>query len=337
MSENVELKDASKSIFDPDESAWDHVFEDVGSASKDLLANSGTERKVKRNRPTQMTTREVHAFGEMYKMVFDTTGDKDFTPWETSSMEFPTVGHSVPMSELAIRLRRQSRNVKWTTESDQELDRKKEAMNLCHTDQELLEWAAREVFAESERFEKLARESSWSSKQQLQPSSYPHVIALLMNVFRDKYADPYLALSIFQYARHLSIPSYVFGCTSHAYNELIATRWKCFRDLRGICDALEEMRVNGIELNSRTRILVEMVRREVGERNLWEKETAAGTREVWDLVTRIEWLASMKTHPRHDKQKKRWSSTSQLWKQDNTDDAWKFGIWQNNSVGTACV
>ena len=283
-----------------------------------------------------MTAQEIKAFGEMYKMVFNTTGETDFMSSRGSSTVFPmtSTGREQPvaMSELARSLRQQSRHTKWTTESDQELDCKKEAMNRCHTDQELLEWAVSEVFGESQRYEKLAHESARSSNTQLQPSSYPHLIAILMKTFRDKYADPYLALSVFQYAKHLSVPSYVFGCTSFAYNELIETRWKCFRDLRGVCDALEEMRVNGIELDSRTRTLVETVRQEVGERNLWEEESTIGAGEVWDIVAKIERLASLTAHRRLGKQKKTWSSTSELWKQDSADDTWKFGSWKNSDT-----
>src|SRR6267154_1374361 len=51
-----------------------------------------------------------------------------------------------------------------------------------------------------------------------------------------------------------------------AYNELIETRWTYFRDLKGVHDALEEMRVNGVEPDGRTKKLVEKLRREVGAR-----------------------------------------------------------------------
>ncbi|KAG1813778.1 hypothetical protein EV424DRAFT_1415537, partial [Suillus variegatus] len=112
-------------------------------------------------------------------------------------------------------------------------------MELCDTDQQLLEWAMREVFGQSRQYEERARNAIAKSEEQHQhapgptptsnvsanananpppqPASmhptYPYLIAHLMRSFRDKYHDPHLALSIFDYARHLSIPSYVFGCT----------------------------------------------------------------------------------------------------------------------------
>jgi hypothetical protein len=272
-----------------------------------------------------MTAHEVNAFGMMFDMIFKTispdTNDPSAGP---SSGEIPTPGFDKTeigeFAELALNLRRHSRNIKWTSEADQELDRKKEQMDLCSTDQELLQWTVREVFGESQRYQNFARKSKPAMQHTqettyLQPPSYPYLIATLMRTFRDKYADPYLALSIFDHARHLSVASYVFGCTVHAYNELVETRWRCFRDLRGVCNALEEMRVNGIEMNSKTRALVELVRREVGERNIWPEEGSVENGELWELVGRIERLSA--TQPsRLDKSNRKSPSVLESWKQE---------------------
>ncbi|KAI0697184.1 hypothetical protein BC835DRAFT_1339541 [Cytidiella melzeri] len=342
LSQMTDSKDRGKSIFDSDESAWDHVFKDLDTASKDLLATPVPERRRKPPRRQQMTALEMSAFGEMFDMVFHAVSDGNGMPSASSSNQVSTIGvgrrHSAEVSDLALHLRHRSRTAKWTSEADEELDRKKEEMDLCNTDRELLEWAVREVFGDSQRYEKQARSSERQSLQpaQLQPSSYPHLIATLMRTFRDKYADPYLALAMFDHARHLSIASYVFGCTHHAYNELIETRWRCFRDLRGVCDALEEMRVNGIELNNKTRSLAELVRREVGERNLWEEETSVGSGEVWEMVERIERLTATRSQ-RPDKQRKKLLPTAELWKQEalqestGAKDMWEFSRWTEES------
>lgn len=291
-----------------------------------------------------MTAREANAFDEMFNMIFNTimetkqlgTTDQEATPGVGKS-------HSSEMNNLAVQLRQHSKNLKWTSEADQELDRKKEEMDLCDTDQQLLDWAMREVFGESQRYEEAARKagtspSSSSKNLQLQPPSYPYLIASLMRTFRDKYGDPYLALSIFDHARHLSIASYVFGCTTPAYNELVETRWRCFRDVRGVCDALEEMRVNGIEMDTRTRGLAEVVRKEVGERNVWEEEASLNSREVWNIVGRIEQLvANSKRHgSRRDtsgKRDKKSVASAETWKhdaiQEDMTDGWEFGKWDD--------
>lgn len=81
-----------------------------------------------------MTAREANAFDEMFNMIFNTimetkqlgTTDQEATPGVGKS-------HSSEMNDLAVQLRQHSKNLKWTSEADQELDRKKEEMDLCDT------------------------------------------------------------------------------------------------------------------------------------------------------------------------------------------------------------
>lgn len=291
-----------------------------------------------------MTAREVNAFDEMFQMIFSAVSEERQQEASQRILGPSTgIGKSPQgLGDLAARLRQQSRNLKWTSEADQELDRKKEDMGLCDTDQQLLAWAMREVFGESQRYEEEARKamaaSSSTRNLHLQPPSYPQLIAVLMSTFRDQYADPHLALSIFDHARHLSVASFVFGCTTPAYNELIETRWRCFRDIRGVCDALEEMRANGVEIDNRTRSLVEKVRREMGERNLWEEESSLGSGEVWGIMKRIEQLtASDKPRNKRTTRKdKGWKPDRESWKwdalkDDPHDDGWEFGQWESSA------
>lgn len=294
-----------------------------------------------------MTARETAIFEEMYDMIFDSfDGDNAPAPG-TKTVKTVGIGRaSSPENDLFGKLHRQSKGFKRVSKVDEELDKKREAMDLCKTDQQLLEWAMTEVFDESRRYEANARRAleepaSAQGPIQLQSPSYPHVLALLIRTFRDKYADPHLALSIFDHARHLSIPSYVLGCTTPAYNELIETRWRCFRDLRGVCDALDEMRANGVKMDNATRHLAEVIRREVGERNLWQEESQMGSGEVWNMVARIEQLTA-RSPPKRPKQqsggaplKRRvWTSDQETWKRDalqgdDKSDGWDFGRWDD--------
>ncbi|KAH9945658.1 hypothetical protein B0H21DRAFT_883770 [Amylocystis lapponica] len=343
---------SSDSIFSSEEDPWDRVFEDIqdmppllpssvrhSERGSRTSASQGTPRR----RRYEMTLREASAFDTMFDMIFDTadkTGRSKLNTL-TSTMGGIGVTHSTG-GDLFGQLHRQSRRLKWTTEADQELDRKREEVELCDTDQQLLEWALREVFAESERYEALARRAPDApARALLQPPAYPHLLALLMRTFRDRYADPHLALAVFDHARNRSIPSFVFGCTTPAYNELVETRWRCFRDLRGVCDALEEMRVNGVETDNRTRALAEMIRREVGERNLWQEESTMGSGEVWEMVDRIERLTAREvrrqvrdenTGTRRALNSRKWTSDQETWKSralqgDNAKDGWEFGQW----------
>lgn len=351
-------------MFSMEESGWDKVFEDIKAAAPPIPQQSSPFARFQRPLPTQrarrqsMTMREISVFDEMFDLLFSAVSEHKapksdkFIPRNLSPASANNVGVGIGTSHTSLssspsraddffgRLRSHSKRLKWTSEADQELDRKKEEMDLCDTDQQLLEWAMREVFGESKRYEEVAREAANATTTtmtamslQLQPPAYPHLLALLMKTFRDKYHDPYLALSMFDHARHLSIPSFVFGCTTPAYNELIQTRWECFRDLRGVCDALDEMRINGVEMDYRTRNLAETIRREVGERNLWEEETSGRSGEVWHMVSFIEKItAKRKVTAEPAKKSKRWRPDQEEWRTKalKEDDEWEFGKWDDS-------
>ena len=353
---------STQSIFSPDASPWDNIFEDVKSAAVNTQPVTANVRSLKYNpvgrvegskppRSMSMTQREAQTIGEMFNSIFNA---------DTAVREQSGAGvgqHTPTMNALFNRIRG-ARRPRWTSEVDEELDRKKEEMELCETDLQLLEWAMREVFGESRRYEEEARlvlekrgdespdaTTSPSVRKlgalQLQPAFYPHLLGALMRTFRDKYKNPHLTLAMFEHARTLSVASFVYGCTTPAYNELIETRWQCFRDLRGVCDDLEEMRVNGIEMDNRTRLLAETIRREVGERTLWQEESSIGSGEVWEMVGRLERLAVHKRTRQADEQKKKreravtrkrkWSSDAETWKVKAMDmssrDNWAFDKW----------
>ncbi|KAG1745439.1 uncharacterized protein EDB91DRAFT_148368 [Suillus paluster] len=362
------------SIFATKESPWDHVLDDIKNMPPLLptavcnpLRAGGTEALGRtRARRQAMTAREISAFDDMFNTIFNAVSEQKNPSAKLSSKEddplavLGGIGRKpfgqAPMSDLFGKLRRHSKRLKWTTEADEEFDKKKEEMELCDTDQQLLEWAMREVFGQSQQYEERARNAidkaepgsssnsiasasasaqpPASTRLELQPPTYPYLIAHLMRSFRDKYRDPHLALSIFDYARHLSIPSYVFGCTTPAYNELIETRWSCFRDLKGVHDALEEMRVNGVEPDGRTKKLVEKLRREVGARTLWEEESVLGSGEVFGMLAKIEHLAIKE--PRRKQGKGKASGKPKIpafdaWKGDvlkeDGEDGYELGQW----------
>ncbi|KZS88650.1 hypothetical protein SISNIDRAFT_393413, partial [Sistotremastrum niveocremeum HHB9708] len=339
-------------------------------------AMPSTAEKTKIRRQT-MTAREISAFDDMFTMIFDAVSDGASKAKKTGSGSLlPSLGthRDDPLSDVGIgnspsedgmsslfgKLRRHSKHFAWTSETDELLDRKKEAMELCTTDQELLEWAMQNVFEDSKKREEEALRaialasvdatddtdaSPSKTLPTLQCPTYPYMVSSLIKMFRERYHDPHLALSIFDHARHLSIPSYVFGCSTDTYNELIETRWKCFRDLRGVCDALEEMRVNGVDMDTHTSRLLEQVRRETGDRNLWEEDTV-GSGEVWSMLEKIEKLAAAdardknraairamgaKRNPSPWKNREEWKSASDDLDGSSTRKAgtspWEFNAW----------
>jgi hypothetical protein len=184
------------------------------------------------------------------------------------------------------------------------------------------------VFGESERYLQeavKAVEEQKTPSPALQPPTYPYLIALLMRTFRVKYKDPHLALSIFEYARQLSVASYTFGCSTQAYNELIETRWSALRDLPGVHDALVEMHTNGVPLDARTRQLVGQATKEVGAQHLWVEDSQLENGGTWTLVKKIEDLL------RGPRPSSRRPSRVNDWKydalEDRADDGFGFGKW----------
>lgn len=285
-----------------------------------------------------MTAREISAFDEMFNMIFEAASQKKKE--NVIAGDDPLIGKGIgrDIGDLFGKLRRHSKKMKWSTDADELLDRKKEEMDLCDTDQQLLEWAMTSVFDESKKYEEVARKAiaealSYNSTSQelpmLQPPTYPKVVGLLMKAFREKYQDPHLALSIFDYARRLSVASYVFGCSTYAYNELIETRWTCFQDLKGVYDALEEMSVNMVEPDTGTRRLIENVRRDLVQENMWEEENG----ESWTMLSHIEKLLAQSTVNRaprssSESSEPKWDD----WKNETEeeDENYEFGGWERD-------
>lgn len=288
-----------------------------------------------------MTAREKTAFQEMFDMVFNVAGDLKNGDVSSEAHTFFTPAQGTQkrdMTDLFGRLRKNVKRMRWTTELEEELDRKKEEIELCDTDVRLLEWVANEVFKPQSTTAPVQEPSAPTRNNYIQ--IYPYIISTLMGTLRDKFRDPHLALAIFDYAKNLSVPSYVFGCTAPAYNQLIETRWFCFRDLNGVLDALEEMKVNGVGFDGRTKVLIETIRREAPTMRLLEEEDyfGKGQDRVMHVLTQIETLvwntpvpvpystAAGRTPGRARSWSEGWKDSVDE-KDSNRDDNWSWGSW----------
>lgn len=287
-----------------------------------------------------MTAQEQKTFTDLFDEIFRVAEAVDASKSTAESQgDATSIDESAPAfsSDFYERIRRTPRQPKWGEELNEELDRKKEEMDLCRTDQALLDWMAVGVFAESRRYEEQAREMGPQTRSKrnvtLQPSWYPYVIALLMRTFRDKYQNPHTALAIFNYAKTASIASYAFGCSTDAYNELIQTHWSCFRDANAVLNALREMQVNGVAMNSKTGRLLDTIRRDVGAERLWSDE------EVSNIITRLDAIrrdaegfekASKKFKGRH-----KWDQWKGQTLRDDPADRWGFNNWDTTSTAKA--
>ncbi|KAH9062423.1 hypothetical protein EDB87DRAFT_1607210 [Lactarius vividus] len=330
----------SPSIFSPKNSPWDHVFEDIATGhplipiAREKTPRPGLNNSSLEPRRQTMTNRELSAFDEMFNMIFAAANERRLS--EDGLAAAPDIDTRGPLSNFLKSLSKHPRARQ--TGDDTELDKLKEQLALCPSDHAMLEWAEREVFGASVRAEEAARAAFASGSPpppHLQPPEYPYLLAALMNAARERYDDPYLALSLFEHARNLSSLSYIFGCTTPAYNELLQTRWNSFRDLRGVHAALAEMRANGISPDMRTRGLVDDVRRETGARTLWLEESEAGSGEVWKILSEIERLVARRTPKRpptgYHRPRQLQRTPHDAWKNpDETVDrsaAYQFGEW----------
>jgi hypothetical protein len=188
-------------------------------------------------------------------------------------------------------------------------DEKREAMMNCKSDQELLQWAASEVFLEPpananssspQTSSDIPESSQPSTSKAVHPGIYGRVVALLMSEFRENYNNPHLAIAIFEYTRRRSIISFVTGCTTPSYNELMRTYWNSFRDLQTVVKVAEEMHVNGVAADNRTRTICLQIRQEALKRAAWFE---GGEEEVLKMLEQLENLTRLKAKQvRHDEQ-----------------------------------
>jgi hypothetical protein len=259
--------------------------------SHDMSPRSRLHSSPLEPRRQTMSNQELTAFDDMFNIVFSAANERRLA--EDGAAGAFDVDTRTPLSDFLKNLSKRPR-VRQKGE-DTELDRLKEQLALCQSDHAMLEWAEREVFGASIRAEEAVRAAVTQGKPpppHLQPPLYPQLLATLMSTAREGYDDPNLALALFEHARNLSPLSYIFGCTTPAYNELLETRWHSFRDLRGVHTALEEMRANGVSPDLRTRALVDDVRNEVGARTVWLEESETGSGEVWTMLREIERLVA---------------------------------------------
>jgi hypothetical protein len=350
-----------ESLFSSRESVWDNIFKDIKSMPP-LVSRSERRQAIRSGRRRQaMTAQEASAFDDMFNMIFSAVSAQSPDGSEAgagSGAGLRGAAGGPGVSDLYSNLRRYGgRKMRWTTEADAALDRMREQMELCDTDQQLLEWSMKVVFGASRDAEEAARRavesaaaSPVSASSQslakippLQPVWYTHIVAALIRTFRDKYRDPHLALAMFDHAAKLSVPSYVFGCTTPAYNELLETKWRGFRDVRGVVDSLEEMRVNAVEPNAKTRAIVEAMRQDLVASSAVEGDDAA---EVMKMLQRAERLSmegpAWKRHRKEHAAKadsvgvqkgpsRRWSADRE-WKRSSArnrdqDDKYEFNNW----------
>ena len=100
----------------------------------------------------------------------------------------------------------------------------------------------------------------------------------LSHYVRIIFRNPLAAHTLFLRAKMLSAESYVLGCTTQLYNELLLSRWESFTDLFSISEILDEMSTNGVKGDGQT---VQILQRIQDDVQAWATQGVESVRPVW--------------------------------------------------------
>jgi hypothetical protein len=117
--------------------------------------------------------------------------------------------------------------------------------------------------------------------------TYPRLLAAVMGRLR-KLGAPHLSLAMFAHARALGLESFLAGCQTSAFNQLLRTRWDAFRDLHGVADAVGDMDKTGVAWDKNTKVIVAAVVDYAGAEILARREHRWGADDAYRLVQVLE-------------------------------------------------
>ena len=161
---------------------------------------------------------------------------------------------------------------------DQELRNWEKRLDSCSTDFELANFLDSEVFhvmeAHAQGLPPEAGKTSFTSLR----TNYSSILLKAMRLFRLLYHNPLAAHTLFLRAKMLSAESYVLGCTTKLYNELLLSRWESFTDLFSISEILDEMNTNGVAGDRDTADILQRIQSDVQE---WATCGVEAVRPIW--------------------------------------------------------
>jgi len=266
---------------------------DAPSYSDSPRIMRGVHRRDQRSKG--QTPAERAAANEAINDILKTLNAKSFDDLGSLQFDFPPLPSSpqsgyTPRDPTGMRPWSQTVRRRADREEDdsyaEELDEMKEEVNAIATDLELLDWARRRVFTSTPSPSTTATQTDVLEPMAF-PKTYPRIIGHIMRVARQSFNNPHLALSFFHYAQTSSPESYLTGCLASAYNELIKTRWECFRDLDGVDQAIREMDANAVSWDLKTQRVVGRIVEEVGKEVI-QQGTAAWGEGVYAILDRLE-------------------------------------------------
>ncbi|CAE6430341.1 unnamed protein product [Rhizoctonia solani] len=277
------LNDGSSTTSDAN---WAQILRDVDPPSYDLL--SGGSRLAMRSSVPMPAALRRQTSTHLEQQVMESVFNRVFNMDAQSPLRDGILGSQFSMGTTLFNTpitKRPTRYLREKVDLEKLFDEKVESMKNCRSDQELLQWAKAEVFSESSQLSNDLPESPEPSRPKtIHPEIYGRVIAHLMHEFRETYNNPHLSIAIFDYTRHRSIISYVTGCTVLSYTELMRTHWNSFRDLQTVLNIAEEMRVNGVQPNDRTKHLYLKIHEEAIHQSVWFE---GGKEEVMKMLEQL--------------------------------------------------
>ena len=153
--------------------------------------------------------------------------------WRQEASEQPSISRYLP------RIRQAAPKKEMGPEVYQAFDQAREEISALSTDLEVWEYAQRHVFP------KIADATKTPPTYDI-AASYPLTLTHLITLFRDQFDNPHLSLATFAHAKSHSLHSYVSGCSTDAYNQVMKTHWEKFRNLKQVEDCVGEMAMNGV-------------------------------------------------------------------------------------------
>ena len=242
-----------------------------------------------------------------------------FGPKDTIDQTSASVGlaRASVNEEYSVALRiaaRQAAGLKQPAKSQQEqaqeqkriaaLDKSIKEMKACETDLELWHWMDEHVFstaagdspttAATNKPQQESEEKGHSKPPSLS-ASYADLLVAGMEILRGNFNDLAGAISIFERTKRLGAESYVVGCSTAVYNQILETKWESFRDMYKIVELIQEMKANAIEPNRKTVEILRAITAEVkGMRRGGQKGEGVYTDAEGGLLEKIlDYIASV--------------------------------------------
>lgn len=152
-----------------------------------------------------------------------------------------------------------------TRREEERLDEMQEIMAGIKNDYELLQWSMKEIFGYPDnqslfpdpRTSPAIVDEGVYARTGPTSAIYPDLLLTLFLLLRDTHKSPHSALNIFSLAC-LTPQSFVAGCTTALYNEVLRTRWM-EGDVESVAQSLDEMRSAGIRINDGTKDIVQAI------------------------------------------------------------------------------